>query len=126
MATKLNYDAKSVLNIKFSANQKGYDPLEVDKVLDSIIQDYETLTSLINELTSINEKQLDEVKKLKEKLDKSNLELASLKKQFDELKRKSKITDDNYQLITKVTAYERVLYRKGIDLKKALSDPDNC
>ena len=126
MATKLNYDAKSVLNIKFSANQKGYDPLEVDKVLDSIIQDYETLTSLINELTSTNEKQLDEVKKLKEKLDKTNLELASLKKQFDELKRKSKITDDNYQLITKVTAYERVLYRKGIDLKKALSDPDNC
>ena len=126
MARKLNYDAKSVLNIKFSANQKGYDPLEVDKVLDSVIQDYETLTSLINELTSTNEKQLDEVKKLKEKLDKSNLELASLKKQFDELKRKSKITDDNYQLITKVTAYERVLYRKGIDLKKALSDPDNC
>ena len=43
MANKLNYDGKSLLNIKFSPDQKGYDPLEVDQVLDKIIKDYESI-----------------------------------------------------------------------------------
>ena len=69
MANKLNYDGKSLLNIKFSPDQKGYDPLEVDQVLDKIIKDYETLNSAINELVDKLQQQKGQYDKLKEEFD---------------------------------------------------------
>ena len=126
MANKLNYDGKSLLNIKFSPDQKGYDPLEVDQVLDKIIIDYETLTSEINDLAKKAEEQKSKYDNLKKEYERVKLQMATLEKKFDALKRVSNVNDDNYTLVNKVAAYERVLHRKGINLKKALSDPDNC
>ena len=126
MANKLNYDGKSLLNIKFSADQKGYNALEVDQVLDKIIKDYETLTVSINELANKAEQQKSKNEELKKEYDRVTLQLATLQKKFDALKRVSNVNDDNYTLVNKVAAYERVLHRKGVNLKKALSDPDNC
>ena len=126
MANKLNYDSKSLLNIKFSPNQKGYDSLEVDQTLDKIIQDYQTLNSSINDLSNKLEKQKGRADELKSEVDRLTFELASLQKKFDALKKVSNVNGDNYTLVNKVAAYERVLHRKGINLKKALSDPDNC
>ena len=126
MANKLNYDSKSLLNIKFSPDQKGYDSLEVDQTLDKIIQDYQTLNASIDELSDKFEKQKAKTDELKAEVDRLTFELASLQKKFDALKKVSNINDDNYTLVNKVAAYERVLHRKGINLKKALSDPDNC
>lgn len=126
MANKLNYDGKSLLNIKFSPNQKGYNPLEVDQVLDKIIKDYETLNNAINVIANKVEQQKGQYDKLKEDFDRVTVQMATLQKKYDALKRVSNVTDDNYTLVNKVAAYERVLHRKGINLKKALSDPDNC
>ena len=126
MASKLNYDSKTLLNFKFSPKEKGYDPLEVDQVFDRIISDYDALTKEISELVIENEKKKSKIDELKKELDRVNFELASIKKQFNTLKKASTINEDNYKLVTKVAAYERALYRKGVDLKKALSDPDNC
>ena len=126
MANKLNYDGKSLLNIKFSPKQKGYDPLEVDQIFDKIIEDYETLSTSLNELASKMEQEQSKYQNLKKEFDRVTFQLAALQKKFDALKRVSNINDDNYTLVNKVAAYERVLHRKGINLKKALSDPDNC
>ena len=126
MANKLNYDGKTLLNIKFSPSQKGYDALEVDQIFDSIIKDYETLSNEINELTAKNAKQQEKVNELKAELDRAKFEFASLKEKYEQLRKTSSVTGDNYELVNKVAAYERVLHRKGINLKKALSDPDNC
>ena len=126
MEKKLNYDSEKLLNFKFSPALKGYNTDEVDKVFDDVISDYEAFISEINELTEQNKSQEEKLKELKEQYDRINFELASVKKQLNTLKKTSAVTDDNYHLVTKVTAYERVLHRKGIDLKKALSDPDNC
>ena len=126
MANKLNYDGKSLLNIKFSPKQKGYDPLEVDQIFDKIIQDYETLSTSINELTDKMNQEKSKYQNLKAEYDRLTFQIATLQKKFDALKRVSNVTDDNYTLVNKVAAYERVLHRKGINLKKALSDPDNC
>jgi len=126
MANKLNYDAKTILNIKFSPAEKGYNALEVDKIFDKIIYDYEVTASEINKLVEENVKQRSKNEELKKQLEKLNFELTSLRKKFDALKQASSVTGDNYELIQKINAYERVLYRKGINPKKALSDPDNC
>ena len=126
MANKLNYDGKSLLNIKFSPKQKGYDPLEVDQIFDKIIEDYETLSTSLNELAIKMEQEQSKYQNLKKEFDRVTFQLAALQKKFDALKRVSNVNDDNYTLVNKVAAYERVLHRKGINLKKALSDPDNC
>ncbi len=126
MANKLNYDAKTILNIKFSPAQKGYNSLEVDETFDKIISDYLATASTIDELVQENAKQLAKNDELKKQIQTLSFELTSLKKKFDSLKQASSINGDNYELIQKISAYERVLYRKGINPKKALSDPDNC
>ena len=126
MAKKLNYDSEKLLNFKFSPALKGYNTDEVDEVFDKVISDYESFTSSLNELAEQNKSQEKQLKDLKEQYDRINFELASVKKQLATLRKTSGITDDNYRLVLKVSAYERVLHRKGIDLKKAFSDPDNC
>ena len=126
MAKKLNYDAKSILDIKFSPNQKGYDPLEVDKVFDKIIEDYQATIAEINELATQNAKQQQKVEELKKEVESLTLELTSLKKKYDVIKSTNSVNEDNYALLQKIAAYERALYRKGVNPKKALSDPDNC
>ena len=126
METKFNYDSKALLNFKFSPAEKGYDPLEVDQVFDKIIEDYDALNAALNKLSQANDKASEKYQALKSELDRVKFELATLNKQYSALKQASNITGDNYELVTKVAAYERVLHRKGINLKKALSDPDNC
>ncbi len=126
MANKLNYDSESILNVVFSPKEKGYDPDEVDRIFDNIIEDYDAMAAQINDLAGKNAKQQAKIDKLTKDIEKLTLDLASLKNQYEVLKKTSKVTGDNYQLVLKVAAYERVLHRKGINLKKALSDPDNC
>ena len=126
MANKLNYDSESILNIVFSPKEKGYDPDEVDLIFDNIIKDYDAMSAQINDLAAKNAKQQATIDSLKKDIEKLTIDLALLKNQYDTLKKTSKVTGDNYQLVLKVAAYEKVLHRKGINLKKALSDPDNC
>ena len=126
MAKKFNYDSEALLNIKFSPSNPGYDADEVDDVFDKMIKDYDSFNELCSELSKQKELEEEKYKSLKEDYDRLEFELASVKKQLALLKKTSGITDDNYHLVMKVNAYERVLHRRGIDLKKALSDPDNC
>ena len=126
MANKLNYDSESILNVVFSPKEKGYDPDEVDRIFDNIMKDYDAMAAQINDLASKNAKQQAKIDKLTKDIEQLTLDLASLKNQYEVLKKTSKVTGDNYQLVLKVAAYERVLHRKGINHKKALSDPDNC
>ena len=126
MANKFNYDSKEILNIKFSPAQKGYDPLEVDQTFDKIIDDYNSFVLALNDAKAQNEKQQVKIEELKDELEKLKIEFINMKKQYDLLKSTSAVSDDNIKLLTKIAAYEKVLHRRGINLKKALSDPDNC
>lgn len=125
MANKTNYTPETILNINFAPDGKGYNPLEVDQTLDAIIEDYKVFEKEIKTATDLNIKLDKDLKDLKDKVDKLEIENAKMKKSLAALP-KDGINQDNYQLMRKVKAYERVLYKKGIDLKKALSDPDNC
>ena len=126
MAKKFNYDLEALLNVKFSPSNAGYDAEEVDDVFDKMIKDYDSFNELCENLAKQKDQEAEKFKNLKEDYDRLEFELASVKKQLALLKKTSGITDDNYHLVLKVNAYERVLHRRGIDLKKALSDPDNC
>lgn len=126
MSDKLNYTPETILNIKFSPAEKGYDSLEVDKIFDSIIEDYSLLLKNLENEKNASVKQKAEIEKLKKDLEQSQRNLSVLKQQFENLSKLSGINADNIDLLHKVSVYEKALWKKGINPEKLLSDPDNC
>ena len=123
---KVKHTSETLLNKKFTPAEKGYEPLEVDEVFDEIIEDYK---SYEKELLLANEKsakQLTEIENLKKELRKIEVEIAEVKKQYGAFPKNGGVSQDNVKLLKKIDIYERALYKKGVDPKKLLSDPDNC
>lgn len=123
---KAKHTSETLLNKKFSPAEKGYKPLEVDEVFDEIIEDYKSFEKEIVSLNSKCDKQEKDIEDLKKELRKSELEIAEVKKQYGAFPRNGGVSQDNVKLLRKIDVYERALYKKGIDPKKLLSDPDNC
>ncbi len=53
MADKLNLSPEEIVNKKFGVDFKGYDPNEVDHMLDLMIEDYQTYQEMVD---TLNEK----------------------------------------------------------------------
>lgn len=113
MDKKTNFTSEELLNKKFSYSKNGYNALEVDKVLDQIIEDYEKY-----ELSS-NPKgvDIDKIAKEIETLRKENQELkAELEKEKNKWKYISRdhkdIHIDNYELLQRIGRLEMVIHEK--------------
>lgn len=109
---------KDILEKKFEATSKGYNPLEVDKFLDDIMQ---TL--------SIKNKQIESTSKelifLKEENEKLKKDFNEIEKSFTLFKKRYKnLNDDDFSkysmidLIKRVNVYETKLNELGIDPEK--------
>ncbi len=113
MDKKTNFTSEELLNKKFSYAKNGYNALEVDKVLDQIIEDYEKY-----ELSS-NPTGVD-IEKLAKELEALRKENAELKSQLDEERKKWKyisrdhkdIHIDNYELLQRIGKLEMIIYEK--------------
>lgn len=64
--TQIKLSAKDILEKEFKTSLKGYNPDEVDKFLDIIIQDYERFQQMIINLEQENQQLKKEIKKLSE------------------------------------------------------------
>ncbi|WP_174733962.1 cell division regulator GpsB [Mesobacillus harenae] len=63
LSDKMKLTAKDILEKEFKTSMRGYKPEDVDKFLDLIIKDYETLHSEVEDLQQENlrlKKQLEE------------------------------------------------------------------
>ena len=80
---ELKYTAKEISKIEFSGVEKGYEPLEVDKVLDEIMLDYQQLDKLIEEISL-----------LKEQLSLKNESIISLEDKIKTLQNRIKELED--------------------------------
>ena len=49
MASKLNLDPQTIVDKEFDVDFKGYNPDQVDHMLDQVIQDYQTYQDMIAE-----------------------------------------------------------------------------
>lgn len=117
MAEKINLSSKKILDKKFSPNFKGYDPDEVDRWLDLIIEDYrhfETIESEVSRLTA----ELAIYKNAKK-------EAEDAKARYTLLEGKLKVLDDNpnaaldrLELLVRLSKLESALYKAGIDPTK--------
>ena len=113
MPVKLNANSQIVLDKKFKAIPRGYDPFEVDEFLDVILKDYRTIETncLMKE---------EEIKELKNKImtlekEKKQLEIsnASYAKRFQNIKETDNVTIDNIDYISRIRALENYLWKIG-------------
>ncbi|MCF0107991.1 MAG: DivIVA domain-containing protein [Bacilli bacterium] len=115
MAIKLNISSEELLNTKFSAAPRGYEPLEVDTFLDRILRDYRTIES--NHL--VDAKEIDRYKKQIQELEEANkkLEIANAKYEakLKDIGDNKNVTVENIDLIKRIRALEKALYKAGIN-----------
>lgn len=64
---EIKHSAKEILNKDFKTSMRGYNPDEVDKFLDSIIQDYELYQKKVEQLEQEVQQLRKENKKLQER-----------------------------------------------------------
>ncbi|WP_368504399.1 cell division regulator GpsB [Alkalihalophilus sp. As8PL] len=64
---EIRLSAKDILDKEFKTSMRGYNPDEVDKFLDSIIQDYEAYQKRVAQLEKENQKLRQEMKQLSER-----------------------------------------------------------
>lgn len=117
MAAKLKLNVEEIENHKFNNAPRGYDALEVDKFLDIIIQDYLT----IEQEDLVDRRKLDEalaqIDKLQAENDALRLQNSKLSAKIPNLKN-ANVSQDNIEILKRIDALEKYLYKRGIDPKK--------
>ena len=115
MAHTLNYSSKSLLDVKFEPDHKGYDALEVDKVLDQIIEDLKFYEKYYNDSRTYIRKLESEIQNLKDKIREREMEVASVKNKYSGIKPGQNVNENNIALLKRITKLEEALYKKGVD-----------
>lgn len=113
MAIKLNLNSQEILDKKFPAVPRGYDPLLVDEYLDKVIKDYSTVESNVLEEASTIAKLKEEIEKLKKENQDLKIENGKYQERFSNIKATDNVTADNIDLLKKINRYETFLYKMG-------------
>ena len=118
MADKLNFTSKSLLELEFTKNVRGYDPLQVDQALDKVIEDlihyekfYEDSVKYIQELES-------KIYSYRQKEKENEVEFSKLKNRLADIKDDSNVSKENINYLKRINALEKALYQLGVDPSK--------
>lgn len=116
MAIKLFLNSQTIMNHVFPLIAKNaYDATEVDKFLDSIIQDYRVVEANV----LVQKKELDNLKNKNRslELEKRNLEieLEKYKAKFANIKSADGVTIDNLEYVKRIGALEKFLWAHGFN-----------
>ncbi len=117
MADALKLNANKILHKQFEGAKPGYNALQVDTFLDTVISDYEYMEKYI----STSEKKLDELQKLNAMLNKNltkiEAENAVMNEKFQNISDDDNISLSNLDLLKRISALEQALFKAGIDPK---------
>ncbi len=116
MALKLFLNSQTIMNHVFPVvSRNAYDATEVDRFLDSIIQDYKQ----VEENSLILRKEYEDLVSKNRKLeqDKRNLEveLEKYKARFANIKSSDNVTNDNIELVRRINSLEKFLWAHGFN-----------
>lgn len=114
----MNYNSKTLLDVKFSKNVKGYDALEVDEALDQVIEDYTHYEKQSRLDKQTIEELKAEIERLKEEARKNDVELKRMKNIVDSIPDAPDVNRSNIQYLQRISVLEKALYKKGVDPKK--------
>ena len=118
MAHKMNYTSYTLLHKKFTSNVKGYDPLEVDKVLDDIINDLEFYENYVLEAKDYISRLETEIKKNRDEINNLTTEKATLESRLGGIDNDNNVSRENIHLLQRIRLLENKLYEKGVDPNK--------
>ena len=113
MAEKVNFTSKSLLDLKFTKDVHGYDPLEVDQCLDQIIADLVYYENYKVESSKYIEKLEKENRELSEKLKNQEIELAKMRNRLSDIVDNPNAKGENIKLIKYIAALEKEVYFLG-------------
>lgn len=116
MAIKLTLCSKEILDTVFTGAVHGYNSLEVDSFLDSIIRDYQIIES--NYLVSQKdiESLQNKISDLEEKNKNLEIENKRYQARFDGIKNNDKsVSADNINLVKRISALEKYLWKQGFN-----------
>lgn len=113
MEKKTNYTKEELLNKEFSVAVKGYNPLEVDQVLDKIIEDYERFEKNKSNSSVDVDDLLNQIKVLKEENEAIKEELEKERNKWKYISKDHKdIHLDNYELLLRIGKLEMFIHDK--------------
>lgn len=113
MEKKTNYTKEELLNKEFSVAVKGYNPLEVDQVLDKIIEDYEKFEKNKSNSSVDVDELLNQIKVLKEENETIKEELEKERNKWKYISKDHKdIHLDNYELLLRIGKLEMYIHDK--------------
>ena len=106
MSKNLNFSSQTLLDKQFKHSEQGYDPLEVDTVLDQIIEDYKELESLVSKNNTLTE----QITQLRKEIQSLQTELEKERKRVKYLPKDQKEYHiDNYELLLRVGKLEKII-----------------
>lgn len=109
MSKEIKFSSQTLLDKQFKHCEQGYDPLEVDIVLDQIIEDYKEFESLVVKNASL----LEQIAELKKEIQALESELNKEKKKLKYLPKDQKEYHiDNYELLQRIGKLEMLIYEK--------------
>lgn len=118
---KLILSADKIYNKEFSGNKVGYDCLQVDTLLDTVITDYETFEAYRKKMKLKVEEIMRLNKILNDRITKLETDNSNLKKQIENLQVPTSNyggNQDNLELLKKISKLEEMVYSLGGDPSK--------
>ena len=115
MALDLKLDSNKILHKQFEGSKPGYNALQVDSFLDTVISDYETMEKYraqaerkIDELTALNDI-------INKKLTKEEADLAVMSEKLKNISDNDKASLNNLDLLKRISSLEAALFKLGVD-----------
>ncbi len=118
MKVQTQLSANKILDKEFCAKKPGYDALEVDKFLDTIVDDYRNLEAYINELENKTSELSQTVKLYKERMDKLEIQNAVMTDKLANISNNESASLANIDLLKRISMLEQALYKAGVDPSK--------
>ena len=116
MALKLFLNSQTIINHVFPVvSRNAYDATEVDKFLDSSIQDYKLVESNSLILKKEYEDLSSKCRSLEQEKRKLEVELEKYKARFANIKSSDNVTNDNIELVRRINSLEKFLWAHGFN-----------
>ena len=115
MSINLKLDSNKILHKQFEGTKPGYNALQVDTFLDTIIKDYETVERYVLD----NEQRVAELTKLNnmlnDRLSKVEAENVIMKDKLHNISENDNASLSNLDLLKRIAQLEQALSKAGIN-----------
>lgn len=118
MDNNLGLKSRDILEKKFTANVKGYDPDEVDHFLDQVLADYHAMEKIIKDQMPLLFKEIESLRELKRAHEELMLRYQNLEKKVLVLDKSQYTAMAKLDLLIRIDRLEKELYKAGRDPSK--------